>query len=205
MAKHNKEQMLLRQIRWEMSKDVDEMFAMYKKYLPTNVKDHETILIHSIYNVGCICKIIESNPNAKYTLYGNKFFIEGLRELYSELNIIAIDCPVDPSKYDFVVYRKHPDTSKRTNFHKLGIMNGSILIGNEFPDITVKVIGPHHVEMNGKRYTPSYIAYHELVNRGLISGKYSVDGYHHFRYNGRLVCEIRQEQEEHLCVVKNKT
>ena len=75
----------------------------------------------------------------------------------------------------------------RFHFNDLGISPGSTLVWYNDPTTFVVVIDDCHVSYNGATTTVSKVAYDKLG--------YSVNGAAYFCYNGKTICEIREEFE----------
>lgn len=86
---------------------------------------------------------------------------------------------------------KRVKRSRALSFSEYGIPIGSELSFTNDPSIIVKVIGDRKIEYQGKEYSMSGLA-EELMNVE------SVQGPLYFKYNGKVLTEIRRELE-HRC------
>lgn len=69
--------------------DEQKYFDLFDKHIPENVNGN--VLIYDISNLGCIYKIIQKNPEAKYFIYGNESVNKGLACMTYEFNVKFLD------------------------------------------------------------------------------------------------------------------
>lgn len=67
--------------------DEEKYFSLFEKHIPDLGSDKK-VLIYAIDNLGCICKMIEKNPNAQYTIYGNACVNDCIKNFYPKAETI---------------------------------------------------------------------------------------------------------------------
>lgn len=194
--------------QYALNLDPDEYFKRYERLLPAGLTENDTVLLHRIDNIECIFKIVEKNPKARYTVYGDKRINAVLKRLgRSELVGFVDSCrqrvddckTIDASRYDYVVYNRHPSSRSPTKLQTmLGIPVGAkVQIG----DRQCEVLNNDTILFDGKQ---SKIHPAEKMYRQSVGKSTNIDPFALTFYNGVSLYELRHRYNNTLLVERNK-
>lgn len=212
----------LKQLNDRMTRDPAEYFKRFDKLLPSGLAADNTVLLYKIDNIGCISKIIARNPQAKYTVFGNKYVNDALK-LLKIPNIVSYHDSTtkfndkhqfDHTAFDYSCYEWHPDSSSPVDFFKVGLVKGDKLVIVTADGKTVRgtceVYDNRQVMSNGNLMSLGNFwnsIFVKGINLKCGSHTSGMSIYPNFIWSQRLNKTIKQLYYEYLkdfCVTKNR-
>lgn len=218
-----KEIVELKQFNDRLLRDPDEYFIRFDKLLPSGLTKDNTVLLYKIDNIGCISKIIARNPQAKYTIFGNKYVNDALRLIDIGVDITYIDSTtkfndrrlIDYTAFDYSCYEWPPESKNPVDMLKIGLKVGTHLTISTRDESEVlasaTIHDGRHVKLDG---TGEVVSLDTMWKRAWRKGVHVKVGKHHHvnHYPSYIVVDdtglsIRDYYDIYLkpfCVTKNR-